>query len=260
MTTTKTIYTYSINCTDTDAPTAWHDTPGIVSATSGNQDSGRCRWTVVTTDPAALEASLEADDAVLTYDHLSKEDIVARWDSVASYVATYPDTDGEGACDVDVQVGKGLDGRWYLRTRDDAGGSDDAGDGSYATEEEAVASAQAMADERTEARPGEDAADFLARQAPRIGLSFERGVVDEHGNVNYDVTMTINGRVVAGQTTYYHDRINGGGLAPVGDSLDCWISHSLQMELASLPGGTDGRLGRALIGALATRDAGEVRP
>lgn len=63
--------TYSINCTDTDAPAPWMSTPGIVSMTPGPQDSGRCAWRVVTTDPAALTAAFDDDDTVLEYEALA---------------------------------------------------------------------------------------------------------------------------------------------------------------------------------------------
>lgn len=106
-----------------------------------------------------------------------------------------------------------------------------------------------------------DAADMTSTDdtEPTIVLAFERSDTDEHGNINYDVTMTVDGREVIGQITLAADRINGGRLVPVGDSIDCWIGDTIQHELVSLPGGARGPLGRALIGALSTRDAGTVR-
>lgn len=60
--------TYLLRCIDTDEPTPSMDAPGIVSMTPGNQDSGRVRFTVVTTDAAALVVALENDDSVLAYE------------------------------------------------------------------------------------------------------------------------------------------------------------------------------------------------
>ena len=57
--------TYSINLTDSDSTPAWLSL--CATATPGAQDSGRVRYTVTTEQPAALEAALDADDAVLEY-------------------------------------------------------------------------------------------------------------------------------------------------------------------------------------------------
>lgn len=88
MTTTNTT-TYLINCTDTEAPTAWHSAPGIVRATPGAQDGGRCRWEVATIDPIALEEALEADDAVIRYAVVWSPDRNAaravEWGEIESY-------------------------------------------------------------------------------------------------------------------------------------------------------------------------------
>lgn len=86
------------------------------------------------------------------------------WESVASYVATFPDVDREGACDVRVQVGRADDRRWYVRTGDDAGGGHEVQDGIYATRAEAVDTAEDLALARDEALDGEDAEAYLARQ------------------------------------------------------------------------------------------------
>lgn len=90
----------------------------------------------------------------------------AGWETTASYVSTFADDspDGEGACDVEVQIGCGDDGRWYLRTTDDAGGSDDCDDTAYDTEEAAREAAAAFADAEHEALEGEGAEDYLARK------------------------------------------------------------------------------------------------
>lgn len=69
---------------------------------------------------------------------------VDDWETVANYVATFPADEGEGACDVEVQVGY-AHGAWFARTTDDAGGSDDAPDTAYATRDEAVTAAEEFA-------------------------------------------------------------------------------------------------------------------
>ena len=72
------------------------------------------------------------------------KDDVTQWETVATYVCTFPDGDGEGACNVEVQIGQ-TQGVWFVRTDDDAGGGDDADDTAYATEEEARAAAEKLA-------------------------------------------------------------------------------------------------------------------
>jgi len=116
--------------------------------------------------------------ARLTHD-LSAEDLgadksgVRSWSTEATYVQTYPDASdcygSDGACDVEVQVGE-VAGVWYLRTRDDAGGSDECDDTSYSTEAEAIAAAEEFATAANEANDGEDAEDYLRRQKQeRVG-------------------------------------------------------------------------------------------
>lgn len=99
----------------------------------------------------------------LTQDDLgvSKGD-VTDWESVAIYVSTCPGGDSDGACDVDVQVG-GYGGLWFIRTTDDAGGSDECDGASYTTREAAEAAADEFASSHDEAEVGEDAAGYLAR-------------------------------------------------------------------------------------------------
>lgn len=58
--------TYSINLTDSEQTPAWMAL--CATATPGAQDSGRVRYTVTTEQPAALEAALNADADVLTYE------------------------------------------------------------------------------------------------------------------------------------------------------------------------------------------------
>lgn len=91
---------------------------------------------------------------------MSKSD-VRSWETVATFTATFPAGDGEGACDVDVEIGADRDGSWYVRTRDDAGGDDDAPETAYPTEEAAVAAAQRMAGEKDEG-DGRGADAYLA--------------------------------------------------------------------------------------------------
>lgn len=68
---------------------------------------------------------------------------VLRWETVDGYVATFPNGDTDGACDVEVQVGE-AGGLWFLRTQDDAGGSDNADDEAYASREAAEKAAEAL--------------------------------------------------------------------------------------------------------------------
>jgi hypothetical protein len=88
---------------------------------------------------------------------------VADWETVATYVSTFPDGDTNGACDVEVQIGRS-GGGWYLQSKDDAGGSDDCDDTAYETEEAARAAAEEYASENHEGEEGEDAEKYLVRQ------------------------------------------------------------------------------------------------
>lgn len=100
---------------------------------------------------------------------------VTRWETVASYVATFPSDGEEGACDVEVQIGE-AQGVWFVRTSDDAGGSDDAPDTGYASRVEAANAAEAFAANAQEAEEGEDAGDYLRRQKEE-----QRGKEDPDG-------------------------------------------------------------------------------
>jgi len=112
----------------------------------------------------------DGDTRVVSYE-LTAEDLgidvsksgVTSWNTEACYVATFPSDDGEGACDVEVQIGE-AGGRWYLRTTDDGGGSDECDDTSYATEEAAAAAAEEFATDSNEADEGENAEDYLLRR------------------------------------------------------------------------------------------------
>ena len=89
---------------------------------------------------------------------------VEKWETVGTYVYTFPSDDYfDGACDVEVQIGE-VGGTWFIRTQDDAGGSDDADDTGYASEKEARKVAEALAQESTEGEAGENAASHLKRK------------------------------------------------------------------------------------------------
>jgi len=90
----------------------------------------------------------------------SKSDVVS-WETVTSFVANFPSDDGEGACDVSVQIGE-HSGAWFVRTSDDAGGDDDADDTAHADRAAAEAAAEAFAEEHDEGE-GSDAEGFLRR-------------------------------------------------------------------------------------------------
>lgn len=107
------------------------------------------------------DSDTEVDDLELLDDE-TKADVLS-WETVATFVCTYPDGDSDGACDVEVQIGRS-GGGWYLRSQDDAGGSDDCDDTAYDTEEEAREAAEEFAESNNEAEEGEDAEKYLARQ------------------------------------------------------------------------------------------------
>ena len=54
---------------------------------------------------------------------MAKEN-VTRWETTTTYTATFNNATGIGACTVEVQVGT-VSNAWYIRTTDDAGGSDE---------------------------------------------------------------------------------------------------------------------------------------
>lgn len=85
----------------------------------------------------------------------------AAWesDAIASYVATFPTDDGEGACDVNVYVGS-FEGEWFIETRDNSGGSDDATDDAFSSRDEAVEAAEEFARSMDEGN-GSTAEEFL---------------------------------------------------------------------------------------------------
>lgn len=85
---------------------------------------------------------------------------VSNWETVTTYGATYSTGEDDGACDVDVQIGDD-EGVWFIQTCDDAGGSDEADDTQYATEEEALAAAETLAEDRDEC-DGKSSEQYLA--------------------------------------------------------------------------------------------------
>lgn len=104
------------------------------------------------------------------------KDTVESWDTVATFVATFPDGDTDGACDVEIQAGQGTGGQWYLRTRDDAGGCDDLDATAYDCEASAREAAEAHAAAASEAEDGEDAEGYLRRRAEeRVGAPSPSG-------------------------------------------------------------------------------------
>lgn len=131
-------------------------------------------------------------------DGCSKRD-VSSWETVDTYVATYPSDAEDGACDVEAQVGRaggsaygdGWHGWWYIRTHDDAGGSDDSDDlTAYPTEEAARAAAEGLAAERHEGEDGEDAEAYLDRKTAE-----RAGEPDQDGNwcVYFDTALEDSG-------------------------------------------------------------------
>lgn len=73
----------------------------------------------------------------------------SAWRTVATFGATFSRGAGVGACDVEVQAAD-RDGQWYLRTSDDAGGSDECDATPYADRGAATAAAKEIADDRDE--------------------------------------------------------------------------------------------------------------
>lgn len=95
------------------------------------------------------EADADADDtgaaAIAVIEEApapTKSDVGERgWETVSTFVATFPTEEGEGEATVEVQVGEAAEGAWFIRTRDDAGGSDDADDTAYPTRKAAEVAA-----------------------------------------------------------------------------------------------------------------------
>lgn len=118
----------------------------------------------------SVRYELDDHDTSGPCDEADKPDSESDYEAVASYVSTFPDDQhptGEGAADVTVGVasaGEGWRERWYVRTWDDAGGSDEADDTAYETEAEAIAAAEELAAAKDEGDGTEDAEDYQSRQ------------------------------------------------------------------------------------------------
>jgi len=96
------------------------------------------------------------------------KDEVEDWETVNSYVATFEAMDdSEGAADVEVQIGE-VAGHWFIRTKDDAGGSDECDDKSYWSRKDAESAAEDFAEEHDESNAGENAAAYLERRLEEI--------------------------------------------------------------------------------------------
>lgn len=115
---------------------------------------------------------------------------VSTWVTVGSYVQTFPSDDHiVGACDVEVQIGQ-IGGTWFISTRDDSGGGDDADDTAYPSEAKARKAAEVLALESSEAEPGEEAIDYINRRLTEIA-----GTPDPNGEfcVYYETTLDDGG-------------------------------------------------------------------
>lgn len=79
---------------------------------------------------------------------MAKEN-VTRWETATTYTATFNSATSIGACTVEVQVGTDSNA-WYIRTTDDAGGSDECDDTAYETLTAACIAANEYAKEHDE--------------------------------------------------------------------------------------------------------------
>lgn len=109
----------------------------------------------------------DADETSLTW--LARQlsgslqpDDLTDLEPVATYVATFPDGDGEGACDVTVSVGR-FGNVWAVVTSDDAGGATEVQDEVWPSHDAAVEAAEDLAVGQDESDGDEDAAGYLAR-------------------------------------------------------------------------------------------------
>lgn len=91
------------------------------------------------------------------------KDGVIKWETIATYVSVFSNGDDDGACDVDVAVGE-HEGLWYVRTRDDSGGSDDADDTAYSCYDDACNAAEALAAGSDDGDGRENASEYLERR------------------------------------------------------------------------------------------------
>lgn len=107
------------------------------------------------------------DWAEYEYDHESAKQSIpcGDWDHVATFGSTFNSFGEVSACDVEVCIAE-HDGHWYIRTRDDAGGSDDCDATPYDTEEAAREAAETYAETYDEC-DGLSAEDWLEREQGR---------------------------------------------------------------------------------------------
>jgi hypothetical protein len=153
-------------------------------------------------------------------DEITKDD-VSNWATVATYVATYPGCDRDGAADVDVQIGES-EGLWFVRTTDDAGGDDDADDTVYGTEEEATAAAEAFAAANDEG-DGKSAEQYLtdlmeeeasAGEDPEgeFALYWETSLDDEGERTRYSTYAAAVAAAELSQSAFDAANPSGGGV------------------------------------------------
>jgi hypothetical protein len=116
-----------------------------------------CAASIVDDDPDWSHIAQAPAEQYAT--QVAHKDDVIDWETVTTYGATFPSDDGTGACDVEIQTGQS-DGIWFVRTRDDAGGSDEADDVQYATEADARTAAQTLA-EALDDCDGQSAEEYL---------------------------------------------------------------------------------------------------
>jgi len=91
-----------------------------------------------------VSVSTDNDDREMAWVYVAEPSKarVLRWETAATYTSQV--SGGDGSCTVEVQIGQDS-GAWFLRTTDDAGGSDDCDDTDYETREAAESAAKAFA-------------------------------------------------------------------------------------------------------------------
>jgi hypothetical protein len=180
------------------------------------------------------------------YDHDSAKDSIRTggWATVATYGSTFPDGDGVGACDVKVQIGE-CDSRWYLRTTDDAGGSDECDSTPYASERDATTAAQAYAEEHDEC-DGLSADDWLDREATaaiEAGKSEDGEYVLLHGDgTRWDDDRYTDQETAQAAVDAWHAAVQAGnpGTDIIWHLMDCPVVGRLAEDGAAAPLGEEG--------------------
>jgi hypothetical protein len=127
-------------------------------------------------------------DAIADHYGLGEADKdTASWETVATYVSVYGDPEKGEYCEVEVQVGQGDSGIWYISTSDDAGGGDETDVTAYLTRDEAAKAAKAFAKENDESESVEKAEQEKEKRQARIDeLTSEDGawqIVNAYGVV-----------------------------------------------------------------------------